>query len=120
MQREAHGGDATKNLQLGCNQTDVVKVALPFETEAISAKVAIEPFFGKIFSGSTNDFQKDSLLFLFFGVFGYPRQRKYQGVPKTIKTITPVLNVARMSFAIFEKNTQAPRFRLGVERERPF
>ena len=60
-------------------------------------------FFGKIFSGSTNDFQKDSLLFLFFGVFGYPRQRKYQGVPKTIKTITPVLNVARMSFAIFEK-----------------
>ena len=62
----------------------------------------------------------------FVSVFGFAhlrqtrQEKNSKSFPKRGKTITPVLNSARMVFGKIFKNVQAPWIGLGIERELPF
>ena len=62
--------------------------------------------------------------FVFVFGFAHLRQTRQEknskSFPKRGKTITPVLNSARMVFGKIFKNVQAPWIGFGIERELPF
>ena len=59
-------------------------------------------------------------------VFGFAhlrqtrQEKNSKSFPKRGKTITPVLNSARIVFGRIFENVQAPRIGFGIERELPF
>ena len=59
-------------------------------------------------------------------VFGFAhlrqtrQEKNAKSFPKRQKTITPVLNSARMVFGRIFENVKAPRIGFGIERELPF